>query len=252
MPQRALLRLTLAAVCFAVSYVGVQARVFTAKDGRTIEGEVLGFEGDTVRVKRADTGQVFALPLDALAVDDRQALLAEAKAAAAKPKPLPPGSLQIDLSRSMFGSEKKDDTGLSYTYEQWGFNIVVTNRSNQLLQKLRAEYVLFLDPSEQRVGATKDLKLKRRRGQAGLDDLPMSARTQFRTDTVEAVKVSLKPGWVWGEADKKRTMRDKLLGVWVRVYRGDELISEISTPPTLSAREKWEGEDTATKENRGG
>jgi hypothetical protein len=234
----------------AASLLPAQARTFTAKDGRTIEAEIVAFEADGVRVKRSDTGQVLTLPFSALAEDDRSALRAEAKEAAAKPKPMPAGSVLIELSRGKFSTEKKEEIGVTYSYEQWGFNVTLVNRWNKPLENLRAEYVLFLDPSEQLIDSKEEAKLKRLRGQAEVEPIPMSGRVQFRTDTVEAVKVALKSGWDWGDADKKRTARDKLYGVWVRVYRGEELVAETAMPNTLSTKEAWEGADTAGKTRR--
>lgn len=250
MPTRLLPRLVLAATLLCAALSPAEARTFTAKDGRTIEAELVSFEAEGVRVKRSDTGQVVVLPFSALSESDQTALRAEAKEAASKPKPLAPGSVQIELSRAKFSTEKKEDIGVTYSYEQWGFNVTVTNRANQALENLRAEYVIFLDPSEQLIDSKEEAKLKRRSGKADLDNIPMSGRTQFRTDTVEAVKVSLKSGWVWGDADKKRTARDKLYGVWVRVYRGDELVAEVANPATLSTKEAWEGKNTAGKAAR--
>ena len=236
----------LAISLIAAAGLSAHARTLTAKDGRMIDVESVSYEGDSIRIKRADTGQVFTLPIDTFADAEQQTLRAEAKEAAAKPKPLAPGSVQIELSRGIFSSEKRDDGGAVYTYEQWGFTVLVNNRGNLPLQKMRAEYILFMDPSEALRGASAEGKLTRRCGQADLADVPMSSRIQFRTDTIEAVKVSLKPGWIWSDADKKRTMRDKLHGVWVRIYRGGELVAESATPGGLNTREQWSGTDTAT------
>jgi hypothetical protein len=250
MLSRRLSRLAFFMAVLGASMLHVDARTFTAKDGRTIEAEIVSFEADGVRIKRSDSGQVLTLPFAALAEDDQSALRAEAKEAAAKPKPLPVGSVLIELSRAKFASEKKEDVGVTYSYEQWGFNITLTNRSNQPLEKLRAEYVLFLDPSEQLIDSKEEAKLKRRRGQADVEPIAMSGRAQFRTDTVEAVKVALKSGWSWSDSDRKRTARDKLYGVWVRIYRGDDLIAETAIPNTLLTKEKWEGADTAGNARR--
>lgn len=51
----------------------LRARTLTAADGRVIEAEVLGFEGEKVRIRRADTGQTFMLPVEAFAEADREA-----------------------------------------------------------------------------------------------------------------------------------------------------------------------------------
>jgi hypothetical protein len=223
-----------------LSPLALQARTLTAKDGRTIEVEILAYEDDSIRIKRTDTGQTFTLPIDTFSAADQRTLRAEAKAEAAKPKPVPRGSVQIEISRGVFSSEKRDSTGLVYTFEQWGYNVVLTNRSGPMLENIRAEYILFLEPNPYHTSITDRTKFKRTSGKETLEALPTGGRVQFRTSTVEAVKVALKPGWVWSDEDRKRTTRDKLYGVWVRFYRGDELIEEFATPANIVTREKWE------------
>lgn len=217
----------------------LQARTLTAKDGRTIEVEILAYDGDTIRIKRLDSGQTFTVPIDTFSPADQRTLRAEAEAEAAKPKPVPAGSITVELSRGVFATEKRESTGLTYTHDQWGYNVVITNRSGPMLESLRAEYVLLLEPNPYHTAVSERNKLKRTRGNATLDPIATGARTQFRTSTVEAIKVSLKPGWVWGDEDRKRTTRDKLYGVWVRIYRGDELIAEAATPAGIVTRETW-------------
>lgn len=250
MLRRASLLLAFAALLLAACACPASARTLTAKDGRAIEVEILAYEGDAIRIKRTDTGQIFTLPIETFSADDQRALRAEAKEAASKPKPLPPGSVQIELSRGMFSSEKESGVGLNYVYQQWGYNVTLTNRSGRPLEKLRAEYIIFLDPSEEMRGVSGAAKLKRRRGRAELETIAPSARAQFKTDTVEAVKVTLQPGYIWSDSDKKRSMRDKLHGVWVRIYLGDEIIAESTSPGGLESREPWEGADTAGKVQR--
>lgn len=217
----------------------LNARTLTSQDGRTIEVEILAYDGDSIRIKRKDGGQTFTVPIESFSAADQRALRAEAKAEAAKPKPVPAGSVNIELSRGMFSSEKRESTGLTYTHEQWGFNVVITNRSGPLLENLRVEYLLLLEPNPHHTAPSERNKLKRTTGKETLEPLATGTRTQFRTSTVEAVKVALKPGWVWADEDRKRTTRDKLYGIWVRVYRGDELISEATTPSSIVNREKW-------------
>jgi hypothetical protein len=218
----------------------LHARTLTAKDGRTIEVDILGYEGESVRIKRLDSGQTFTMPISNFSDADQRALRAEAKKEAEKPKPVPAGSMIIELSRGVFSTEKRDATGLTYTHEQWGFNVVITNRSGPILEDLRAEYILLLEPNPYHTSVADRNKLKRTMGSEKLSTLATGGRTQFRTRTVEAVKVALKPGWVWSDEDRKRTTRDKLYGIWVRIYRGDELIAESTTPAGIVTKEKWD------------
>jgi hypothetical protein len=220
----------------------LQARTLNSVDGRSIEAEVLGYEPDGVRIRRIDTKQEFFLPYTALAEADQAALRAEAAAQAAKPAAIPAGSLRLELARTRFEQRRDERPGVIETVEQWGFTVTLHNQGPKALEGLRAEYVLFLEPAEEKEapsGRPTVNRLRRQEGQAELGAVAAAGRAQFRTEGVEAVTIKLRPGWVWKDEDRKRTLRDRLEGVWVRVYRGDELILEQASPAGLITREPW-------------
>ncbi len=47
-------------------------------------------------------------------------------------------------------------------------------------------------------------------------------------------------GWVWsGDAGKSRKSKDKLEGIWVKVYAGNSLVLETARPESLLRNEVW-------------
>ena len=61
----------------ATAVAGAEMRTWTFEEsGKTVEGEVLGFTGDAVTLKRAD-GKTFSVPIAYLAQNDRAYLVAE-------------------------------------------------------------------------------------------------------------------------------------------------------------------------------
>ena len=48
----------------------------------------------------------------------------------------------------------------------------------------------------------------------------------------------LESGYIWGNGAKK-TSKDKLEGIWVKIYIGDKLVHEISKPENMMRKEKW-------------
>lgn len=225
------------------------ARILTAADGRTIDAEVVGFEGtNKVIIKRADTGQVFTLAIDSFADRDRRALRAEAEESAKKPQALPPGALSLELSRAKFetrrekqdiqlsnGTTRKD--GITITEEDWGFTIALRNNSTRPIEGLRGEYILFVKVEQP--GATKpDDRFRRSRGKLDFEAIPVGGRTTSRSSAITARKTELASGIVWrGSGDTKS--RDTLHGIWLRVYRGDTLVLESASPGTLTTSESW-------------
>ena len=47
-------------------------------------------------------------------------------------------------------------------------------------------------------------------------------------------------GWTWkGDAGKSRQSKDKLEGIWVKVYAGNSLVLETARPESLMRTEDW-------------
>lgn len=239
-------RKRLAALLF-VSVAHAETRTLTDTQGRTIQADVIGVEGDQVRIRRAD-GQVFDLPLDRLAEADRKALVAWEKERASKPRPLPPGSFDVQMSRGKFASETVETdvkltsgavvkNGRITTEEKWGFSFMLNNRSSAPLAGLRAEYILFATKDDVHK-AGKNEGLRRARHRAKIDDIPAFGRVDFRTETVSAFKMKYR-GNIVSAATGDSKSRESLYGVWIKIFRGDELIYEAASPERLMQEEQW-------------
>jgi hypothetical protein len=238
-----------AALAIALFAGPVAARTLTAADGRTIEVDVLGFEGgDQVVVRRTDTRQNFTLPISTFSAADQRALRAEAVEAAKKPAALPPGALSLELSRARFDArrEKQDlpmvsggvrKGALTHIEEDWGYTIALRNNTTRPIEDLRCEYILFVKVDQ--TGSTQsDNRLRRSRDRLEFTALAPSARVAARTSTITARRTELASGIVWAGTNDNKS-RDTLHGIWLRVYQGDTLVLESALPGTLSTTESW-------------
>ena len=223
-------------------------RTLTASDGRSIEAEVLGFEElEKVRIKRADTGQVFTLPISSFSEADQQALRQEAADAAARPVPLQKGDITLKLSRLRFASRKHSQDvpvdgalirdAIVTTEEDWGYTLILDNHTGRPIKNLRAEYFLYA-----KIDAPKNSEIKprirREKFSLALDVVPATDGLSVRSEAITTHKVELKDGFVWDGTGDNKT-RDSLEGIWLRLYQGDELVLEISSPPALAMTGKW-------------
>lgn len=231
---------------------GLRARTLTAADGRVIEAEVLGFEGERVRIKRADTGQVFTLPLEAFAEADREVLRAEAAKAPEKPAKAPPKlsarDVAIELGRVRFDARKsKVDVKmadgstakglLEVMEEDWGYTVTLRNLTGAPVEGLRAEYRLFTKIDELK-NSGRAPRIRRKAFALAFETLPASGRVAARTEFVTTRKTDLKGGYEWAGTGDNDT-RDTLHGIWLRIYQGDELVLESASPSGL-ATGRWE------------
>jgi hypothetical protein len=223
-----------------------ETRTLTDTQGRKIEADVIAVEGDQVKIRRAD-GQMFNLPMERLVDADQKALRAWAKAEAAKPQPLPPGAFQVQMSRACFTRETvlsdarltngtTVKNGIETTEEKWGFSFILNNRSSVGLETLRAEYILFATQDD--VHKDKVDGFRRARHRANIEMIPAYGRVDFRTETVSVFKMKYRGNIVSAATGNNRS-RETLHGIWIKIYRGDELIYEAASPENLMRTEKW-------------
>lgn len=252
--------LILAFLCGLALTALAEARTLTAADGRTIDAEVVGFDGlDKVKVKRADTGQTFTLPISSFADADRDALLAEAKAEASKPPPPPrDGEIVVELSRNSGSSVDSSSPVMGYTgYDNilreigsvkvidtdTAYTITLVNRTTRPFENLRVDYVLFLETGSKKMQASQ-LTKTRTSGSAPIKLLPANKRESVKTTFVRTRKTTIKGRATWNDVTTGSAPID-LSGIWLRVYIGDTLVLESATPPSLAKENSWNASDTA-------
>ena len=227
--------------------MNAETRTLTDTEGRSIRADVIAVEGEQVRIRR-DDGQVFNLPMERLSETSRRELRAWAQEQASKPQPLPPGAFEVQMSRVRFSAETRESdvklttgetikNGRVTTEEKWGYSFMLTNRSNAPLTGLRAEYLLFATKDDVHKEGKKE-GLRSARHRARLDDMPAQGRLDFRTESVSAFKMRYKGNIVSAKTGDSSS-RETLHGIWIKIYRGEELIHEAASPERLMREEKW-------------
>ncbi len=234
----------LALLALVSSPLASETLTLTDKQGRSIQADVIAVENETAKIKRAD-GQTFDLPLSNLADADQKKLRSWASSESAKP--LPPGSVQLELSRGIFQTSKKDsnvtlttgeivENGRTTTEEKWGYSVTVINKASQSLDNLRTEYRLFATKDNVHVKEKEGLKKKAYR--SAIESVPSLGRTVFRTETISAFKMKYNAN-IHSAKTGDTSSRETLHGIWFRLYRGDQLVQEIAMPASLTTTETW-------------
>ncbi len=211
----------------------------TDQQGRSIEADVLSVENDIARIRRAD-GMRFDLPLANLVEADQKTLREWAQREA--DKPLPPNSIQVTAGRAKFDSTRKESQvpwtttysngttttetrTLVTTHEQWGYSLTVSNTTLRQLDNLRVEYRLF-------GGGIHSAAPGQQASTIRIGTLKPRDKTIVKTSSVTLTKEAYR-------GQSARPVGSQLRGVWVRVYRGDELVHESSTPDSIRLNETW-------------
>lgn len=220
-----------------------QAELFTLTDkqGRSVKADVLEVAGGQVKIKR-DDGQTFSLALSNLSEGDQQKLNEWAA------KSLPPGAVQFEFSRGIFKTIKTDKdaqlvngevikNGISLTEDKWGYNVTITNKTTKPLENLRAEYRLFATVDNVHVSEESG-KLKKKAFQSPIESIPSLGKIVFKTETISAIKMKYN-GNIVSAKTGDNSSREVLSGIWIRVYRGDDLIHETIMPEKMRETQKW-------------
>jgi hypothetical protein len=220
---------------FVCATGSAEPRTLTDKSGRTIKAEVLSVEGDVVKVRRED-GQVFTLPLSNLSYDDQIALRKWAKAnppaatpPAAEPenKPFVPtaGSITLGVTRGKFNSDVAyQSTSFKDAYEEWGYNVQLTNTTLHSIDDLRLEYKIYgraFSGSRQTVES----------GTQTIEPLGSRKSVSFRTKAFRFNKAR--------STDGSYNYTGGVTGVWMRLYHGSNLLHEYVSPESIKTKEQW-------------
>ena len=222
----------------AASRLAAEPLTLTDTQGRALTAEVLSVEKTKVTIKRAD-GQVFSLPLDNLIAADQTKLaaLAEKLATAEAAKPLAADAIKIELNRGNFKTTKKTEDVITTIQENWGYALTISNHTPKPVEGLRAEYRLFATVDNP--GVTQDkLILKKKAYKTSIEPLGALEKITFRTETITAIKTELPPGYVYSNSGRTES-GERLYGIWLRIFRGDQLVKEIAMPESLRTKEKW-------------
>jgi hypothetical protein len=208
-----------------------ELRTLVDQFGRSIKADVLSVEGDIVKIKR-DDGQLFDMPLKNLS-DDNQAELkawAQKNPSAAEPAQEikfvapSPESIKMSVSRGKFDIDVAYKSEYSQdSYEEWGYNVQLTNTTLYPIDKLRVEYNIFgrlYSSSSQRVQF----------GNQAVEGIGPRKSITFRTKSFRINK--------WKTSESK-AYGGQLNGVWVRLYYDSTLLQEYSSPDSIKTKEKW-------------
>lgn len=148
---------------------------------------------------------------------------------------------QVDVKceQKRFEVKRTGSESTEAAEEKWGYAITVTNHSFKDIPDLQVEYLMFSRQESfgSKAGAAKP---ERTSGKKSLGALKNNGTPSLETEAVTLKKSRLKADWYWANGAKSHA-KAELIGIWVRVYSGAELLTEFVRPAGLKTQEKWEG-----------
>jgi hypothetical protein len=147
--------------------------------------------------------------------------------------------LEIAAARKMAGGEIKTKVGDagSPTAQKRDlvYTITVMNNSLKDMPAMEMKYMIFLE--REKLGS-KDPGMQRIKGNSPVNALKSRQKQVIETQDFTLSAEKLAPGWYYPGGGKTNT-RESVKGIWVRVYRDGELVNELISPSSLSAKEQW-------------
>jgi hypothetical protein len=227
----------LLAAAFCTAATGVSGdeafRTFTDNEGRTINARILEATVREVRIER-DDGQVFRAPIDRFCAEDiafisRWRTLHELQR---------PSALEFSARRFLDNTESQRSRSTRTQTSEAGYEVSIRNNLGYDLEGLRVEYRVFYRQGAPGI-AGQDRPLSVVRGTADVNTVGARNGIALRTSSTRLAQRRFDASACSTVSSSRRHARDDLAGVWVRVYKGDELVGDFSQPSALKDRETW-------------
>lgn len=227
-------QLTLITVFLWISTFANATEFHTFKDtqGREMEAKITRVSGEDVYIERRD-GLNTHVKTSIFSEEDQAYIKKWEKDALLKN-----GIFEVRFSTK--NTEKQEFDGGSLITEEYKvhYNIMVKNTSAEAFKDVRVEYLILKFEDALAAQKRSEGKWKRLKGEASISSI--KARTEESTQTKEITmrETKLAANFVW-VGGGKRSSKDKLKGIWVKVYVGDTLAYEKSKPDNMMRKEIW-------------
>lgn len=155
---------------------------------------------------------------------------------------LVPESFECKLSEVRLPGKNKrlnSEGSIEITESKRAYSISLSSLISESLHDIRLEYLIF--HFEDAIGGEKrsEGSVKRIKGKLNVALLEAYAKQKLQTEPIEFRETRLMPGWVWAKGSGARDSKDRLDGIWIKLFVGDQLVLQQSSPASLSTNEAW-------------
>ena len=204
---------------------------FADTQGREMEAKITRVSGDDVYIQRRD-GLSTKVKRSIFSKKDQSYIEEWAKNAL-----LESGILEVRFTEKT-DKHKASSGGIeSETYKS-NNAIVINNTAYTDLSDLTIEYLIL--KFEDAVAAQKrsEGEIKRLKSKTTLQHLPKRSEVSVDTKPIPMMETALESGYYFANGGKK-TSKDEIRGIWVKIYVDDKLVHEISKPENMMRKEAW-------------
>lgn len=143
----------------------------------------------------------------------------------------PPLDFNVLAERKRFEFNRTGTQSTVTTREKWGYKVTMENKTFKPVGSLEIQYREFkLDDTVRGPSSLVGIG-----GSTTLGSLETGQRFTFETAPVEVERSDLRPNWSYSDGGKAR-VKDALVGIWIRVLSGSEVVFECQTPSDLKSK----------------
>ncbi|MGJ8637941.1 MAG: hypothetical protein ACSHYA_00990 [Opitutaceae bacterium] len=223
------------ALCFILSFsslAGQDFHTFKDKTGREMEAKLTRVSGQDVYIERKD-GLSTKVDKSIFSPEDQKYIEEWARK-----NLLTSGIFSIRFTTENTKKKKSSSGGIDRESYESAYGIEVSNSSYETIKNIQIEYLVIKFEDALAAQKRSEGELKRLKGKTKIDFIGARDKSTAVTESFPMQETKLAPGYVWAGGGKK-TSKDKLDGIWVKLYIDGILVHEESRPESMMRKTAW-------------
>ena len=206
-------------------------REFKSLDGKTIHARIISGNQKTIKIKLKD-GRTFDIKVFQFSPDDREYIKKWVDEYALNNLNL------VITARGGRGKTKTTSGNIRIKKTPAFYKVTIANKSYVDVEGLTVKYIAYKSTDVVASTSSSDKKRHQNSGLHTISKIGKRTEVQFETKAVilTATKLDNKFSGFTNGGDKRSS--ESLRGIWIRVYKGDKLVSEYASPSSLKTQ-KW-------------
>lgn len=220
-------------ICLGTITHAAGFHTFKDTQGREMEAKITRVSGEDVYIERRD-GLNTKVKRSIFSQEDQTYITEWAHNAL-----LESGIFEVRFSQKTDSRRESESGGIERDDRKVHYNIIINNKAYEDFSDLRVEYLILKFEDALSAQKRSEGTIKRIKGSANLNQIRARKEAQVSTKDFSMLNTKLAPGYVWSSGGKK-TSKDVLKGIWVKIYVGDTLAYETSKPENMMRKERWD------------
>jgi len=208
-------------------------------DGQEIQARLLSVTGDSVKIQRVDDQREFVVPISTF--DDYTG--AQIRNWMERDPGAIDYSLSVSTEKNLVDSSSFETGGRELKTSKWSYRVTVANLSRNELNGAKIEYRIIFDDEVEfaRAAVGPGKGGNQQDGQAiDLPEMAFNDEIEFETPPVDLNTYEYAPS-----RGEREYAKDSIKGIWIKVTRNGQVISEYQSSPSMMASLSWDNEDDA-------